>query len=237
MSICATVPHLPITHVGSKFGERLGRTGLRTTFHAGWDIVGRTGDPIYSPVDGVVTHVQPNDPNPASGPFSGYGRVVVINEPLSGASLFFAHQSRTNVVVGQQVHKGQVIGFIGNANNGRFPGMGAHLHFEIRRNPLSKTSAQNPERWLGYLGWNLTQSNDVLLANDCSHSTHSGGGASKQIGPPPPLQQDVPGGVSEEYEPPFDTNSSKVPLILGGVGVLVLVGLGFSLLVHLGKKR
>lgn len=232
MSVCATVPHLPITHVGSKFGERLGRTGLRTTFHAGWDIVGRAGDPIYSPVDGVVTHVQATDPNPGSGPFNGYGRVVVVREPLSGASLFFAHQSRTAVSVGQEVRKGQIIGYIGNANNGRFPGMGAHLHFEIRRTATSKASAQDPARWLAYLGWTLSHGNDIVLAGDCVNPSPS-----KQVGPPPPMRDDVPAG-DEEYEPPLDAfKPEPVNTIVGVLGLTVLIGLGFAGLAHLTRRK
>lgn len=59
--------------------------------------------------------------------FSGYGNVIVINHH-NGFWTLYAHLSRIHVRVGDQVHRGQVIGIIGNTGNST----GTHLHFEIK---------------------------------------------------------------------------------------------------------
>jgi murein DD-endopeptidase MepM/ murein hydrolase activator NlpD len=64
--------------------------------------------------------------------FDGYGNAVVIYHPQIDLYSFYAHLSFVNVTEGQIVQPGQLIGRIGNTTNGKFRGMGAHLHFEIR---------------------------------------------------------------------------------------------------------
>lgn len=118
------------TRVGSGFGDRAGRTSGATTFHAGLDFVGKVGDPVRAIMAGQVARVARNEEK--SG-FNGYGNAVVIFHPDLNLYSFYAHLSRLGVANGQMVLPGQVIGAVGNTTNGKFPGMGAHLHMEIRR--------------------------------------------------------------------------------------------------------
>ncbi|MGL4255638.1 MAG: M23 family metallopeptidase [Microbacterium sp.] len=85
----------------------------------------------------------------------GYGNVVVLqhdfqlpapgllpsgqNPPPLPSSFWTSYchlQSVPALRPGDRVSIGQVIGRVGNTTNGQFAGMGAHLHFEVRKRPL-----------------------------------------------------------------------------------------------------
>ena len=98
----------------SGFGKRWGR------LHAGTDMAGPTGTPIYATADGVVTH---------AGWLSGYGRLVKIQHAF-GIETRYAHQSKIRVTKGQRVSRGDRIGDMGNSGRST----GTHLHYEVRVN-------------------------------------------------------------------------------------------------------
>jgi hypothetical protein len=89
------------------------------------------GDAVYSIADGLV--VYSGEPSP------GWGGVLMVahrarpagddEKPDLLIQSFYGHLDQRRVVPGQRVHRGQVIGTVGNAG-GRYP---AHLHFEMRR--------------------------------------------------------------------------------------------------------
>lgn len=110
--------------VTSEYGPRWGR------MHAGIDIDGNTGDPIYAAQDGVVI---------SAGWQGGYGQLTLIRHG-DGVVTAYAHQSSIGVSKGQTVARGQFIGRIGTTGNVT----GSHLHFETRVNG----SAVNPRRYL-----------------------------------------------------------------------------------------
>ncbi|MCE9539018.1 MAG: peptidoglycan DD-metalloendopeptidase family protein, partial [Bacteroidetes bacterium] len=56
-----------------------------------------------------------------------YGSVVVIRHS-NGLETYYAHLSKINVEVGQEVYAGEIIGLGGNTGHSR----GSHLHFEVR---------------------------------------------------------------------------------------------------------
>lgn len=62
-----------------------------------------------------------------SGYNGGYGEVVIISHP-NGTQSIYAHLSRIDVVNGQKVSQGQVLGATGNTGRSTGP----HLHFETR---------------------------------------------------------------------------------------------------------
>ena len=63
----------------------------------------------------------------ASGSHGGYGLLVSLaNE--HGLETRYGHLSRLAVSLGQQIHKGEVIGYVGSTGNSTGP----HLHYEIR---------------------------------------------------------------------------------------------------------
>lgn len=137
MQICEgrspTIPHFPaFSRVASVYGVRGGRTSGAPTFHAGLDFVGSVGDPVRAFRAGQVRRIARDAARRAPG-FDGYGNAVVLYHPQIGMYSFYAHLSGIAVFEGQFVQPGQLIGWVGKTTNGKFPGMGAHLHFEVRR--------------------------------------------------------------------------------------------------------
>lgn len=105
----------------SHFGPRWRR------WHYGLDLALPTGEPIYAAFDGVVRISKYN---------RSYGNLVIIHH-ANGLETYYAHMSKRNVVAGQQVKSGDIIGLCGNTGRSR----GSHLHFEIRY----MGNALNPE--------------------------------------------------------------------------------------------
>lgn len=107
-------------------------TGLNE-FHPGLDISADPGVPVHATADGTVELAQ----------FDGnYGNSVVIAHGFS-ISTRYGHLSRFSVRAGQQVKRGDVIGYVGAT--GRVTG--AHLHYEIlfggnRINPIGLLSGR-----------------------------------------------------------------------------------------------
>ncbi len=92
----------------------------RNPTHIGIDIDLKTGDPVYAADDGVVI---------SAGGWggSGYGNLVVLDH-RNGWQTWYAHLSKINVVCGEQVSAGSVIGQGGSTGWSTGP----HLHFETR---------------------------------------------------------------------------------------------------------
>jgi len=93
----------------------------------GIDLATPKGTAILASADGKVIISR------ASGYNGGYGLYVVINHS-NGTQTLYAHMSKNNVVSGQSVEQGQVIGAVGSTGRSTGP----HLHFEIRgaKNPF-----------------------------------------------------------------------------------------------------
>lgn len=102
--------------------------------HGGLDLVNGSGTPIYAAADGTITSVTEMRLN---GNFYAYGRYVVVGHNAKWSTLY-AHLQSFAVSPGQEVKRGQVIGYMGSTGWSTGP----HLHFEIwdyssRVNPLS----------------------------------------------------------------------------------------------------
>ncbi len=86
--------------------------------HTGIDIAtGRKGDPVMATADGHVINVETHP---------GWGNYVMIKHK-HGFYTRYAHLNSFRVTKGQQVQKGQVIGYIGNTGTSTGP----HLHYEV----------------------------------------------------------------------------------------------------------
>ncbi len=102
-----------------------------TRAHQGVDYAAPTGTPIHAAGDGRIVF---------RGWQHGYGNVVIIDHGRHYSTLY-GHMSRfANEKVGQRVHQGQTIGFVGMTGLATGP----HLHYEFRvdgvhRNPLTVT--------------------------------------------------------------------------------------------------
>ncbi len=99
--------------------------------HSGVDLAAVTGSPIVATSDGTVGEANWR---------GGYGLFVSL-EHGGGIETRYGHMSRLNVAAGQQVKKGQVIGYVGSTGRSTGP----HLHYEVRRNG----QAINPAGLLG----------------------------------------------------------------------------------------
>ncbi|MFN3554728.1 MAG: M23 family metallopeptidase [Bacteroidales bacterium] len=110
-----------IQRLVSGFGMRIHPIYKTLRMHTGVDFTAPTGTPIYAPGNGRVITVERNR--------HGYGMMVVIDHGY-GYQTLYAHLSRFNVRVGQEVKRGEVIGFVGNTGVSTAP----HLHYEVIRN-------------------------------------------------------------------------------------------------------
>ncbi|WP_157412846.1 M23 family metallopeptidase [Aeromicrobium sp. Root236] len=107
---------LPVTgyHLTARFGQR---SGLWSTVHTGLDFAGPSGSTIVSVAAGVVK---------STGYEGAYGNRTVITL-RDGTDIWYCHQSRIAVKVGQTVEPNQVIGYTGSTGNVTGP----HLHLEV----------------------------------------------------------------------------------------------------------
>ena len=105
----------PIT---SSFGERQDPFNGEGAFHKGIDISGLMGEPVRAPADGTVL---------MAGPASGYGQEVMLDHG-HGIHTVYGHLSGFAVTAGQDVHRGDIIGYVGSEGRSTGP----HLHYEVR---------------------------------------------------------------------------------------------------------
>ena len=86
--------------------------------HKGVDLAVPTGTPVYAPADGYVK---------MASRFGSYGNFIEL-EHGGEMETRYGHLSAFNVTEGQQVKKGDVIGFVGTTGRSTGP----HLHYEVR---------------------------------------------------------------------------------------------------------
>jgi murein DD-endopeptidase MepM/ murein hydrolase activator NlpD len=83
-----------------------------------------TGTPVKAIADGTITGVIPT--------FTGSGGRMIFQSFPSGHNADYLHLSRIDVVAGQQVKQGQIIGLTGGSGLGKENGYGPHLHLSVR---------------------------------------------------------------------------------------------------------
>jgi murein DD-endopeptidase MepM/ murein hydrolase activator NlpD len=127
---------------------RYGGVFFEDIVHTGVDITAPTGTPVLAAAGGKVTWA-------GFGLYSGtfdvtdpYGIAVVIRHDFGfqGNRLYtvYAHLSRVDVVKGQRVEVGSLLGLSGETGKATGP----HLHFEVRQEVDGFFSTYNPELWL-----------------------------------------------------------------------------------------
>jgi murein DD-endopeptidase MepM/ murein hydrolase activator NlpD len=117
----------PIT---GSFGERIDPFNGEGAFHSGVDISSAYGHPIIAPADGVVTFADF---------MGGYGKALMLDHG-HGISTRYGHLSGFAVTLGQHIHRGDVIGYVGLSGRSTGP----HLHYEVRIND----TPVNPYKYL-----------------------------------------------------------------------------------------
>lgn len=104
----------------SSFGRRTDPFSGEGAFHSGVDISAGSGTSIKAAADGIVAHAD------WSG---GYGKLVVIDHG-GGTQTYYGHLSRIDVLPGQEIRRGQIVGASGATGRATSP----HLHYEVRQN-------------------------------------------------------------------------------------------------------
>jgi len=92
----------------------------RNPAHNGVDVGLSSGELVYAADGGIIIFAGWWGAN-------GYGNLIVVDH-LNGWQSWYAHLSQVNVVCGQQVNAGEVIGLGGSTGRSSGP----HLHFETR---------------------------------------------------------------------------------------------------------
>ncbi|HYC39939.1 MAG TPA: M23 family metallopeptidase [Chitinophagaceae bacterium] len=115
------VSNKDLDRIASGFGYRIDPIYKTTKFHAGLDFTAPQGTPIYATANGVVTT--------AGSTGSGYGIHVIINHGY-GYETLYGHMVRVKVRPGQQVRRGEVIGYVGSTGKSTGP----HCHYEVHKN-------------------------------------------------------------------------------------------------------
>ncbi len=103
----------------SGYGVRSDPFAGRAAMHAGIDLSGPVGTPIYATADGSVSTAGYNS--------GGYGNLVKLDHGR-GIETRYGHLSAIGVSPGQRVRRGDLIGRMGSTGRST----GSHLHYEVR---------------------------------------------------------------------------------------------------------
>ena len=106
--------------ISSSYGARISPFTGKEQFHPGVDIAGAEKTSILAPANGTVTFV---------GKDGALGMTIRIKHDSLYDSTY-GHLDKTVVKRGQKVHRGDVIGYMGNSGRST----GHHLHYEIEKN-------------------------------------------------------------------------------------------------------
>jgi murein DD-endopeptidase MepM/ murein hydrolase activator NlpD len=106
--------------------------------HEGLDIFGKEGTPLVATADGVITQK-------LVGETSG---ISVEIQDAQGIQYFYAHMSAwaEGIEVGQQVHVGQVLGYLGHTGNAIYTP--PHLHLEVQPGGTPVPPKPFVDRWV-----------------------------------------------------------------------------------------
>lgn len=115
------VANKDLKRMASGYGMRMHPIYKRRKMHTGMDFSAVKGTEIYATGNGKVVHVERSR--------RGYGNHVIIDHGY-GFKTLYAHMSKFDVRKGQEVQRGQIIGYIGNTGTSVAP----HLHYEVIKN-------------------------------------------------------------------------------------------------------
>ena len=117
------VANKDLKRMASGYGYRIDPLYHVRKMHHGMDFSAPTGTEIYATGKGVVEN--------SSYSNGGYGNRVIINHGY-GYKTLYAHMNTISVKAGNEVTRGQVIGYVGNTGKS----FGPHLHYEVIKNGL-----------------------------------------------------------------------------------------------------
>lgn len=115
------VSNRDLDRIASGFGMRIDPVYGTPKMHKGLDFTAPQGTPIYATGNGrVETAGQTGD---------GYGNHVILNHGY-GYETLYGHMVKVKVRPGQQVQRGEVIGWVGSTGKSTGP----HCHYEVHIN-------------------------------------------------------------------------------------------------------
>jgi murein DD-endopeptidase MepM/ murein hydrolase activator NlpD len=114
----------------SSYGQRTDPFSGEGAYHTGVDISAPIGTPAQTTADGIVVFADRD---------GGYGRLVVVDHG-NGYETYYAHLSKFDVIVGQEIRQGEPVGEVGASGRVTAP----HLHYEVR----VRKAPVNPYRFL-----------------------------------------------------------------------------------------
>ena len=117
------VSNKQLDRISSGFGYRIHPVYKVPKLHEGIDFTAPRGTDVYATADGVVEE--------ANVSARGYGNEIVINHGY-GYKTRYAHLTSFKVRRGQQVKRGELIGYVGNTGLSTAP----HLHYEVEKDCL-----------------------------------------------------------------------------------------------------
>ena len=106
-----------LTRFNTIFGMRMHPILGTWKHHNGLDLTADYGTPVYATGDGIVIEAKYG---------GGYGNVVFISHGF-GFESRYAHLSKFNVIQGQRIKRGDLIGHVGSTGLSTNP----HLHYEV----------------------------------------------------------------------------------------------------------
>tara|TARA_B110000977_G_scaffold179903_1_gene238971 strand:- start:5340 stop:6311 length:972 start_codon:yes stop_codon:yes gene_type:complete len=110
-----------LKRMASGFGNRIHPVYKTKKMHWGMDFSAPKGTEVYATGDGVIEKVKRSK--------RGYGNQVRINHNF-GYKTFYAHLNKYIVKKGQEVKRGDLIGYVGSTGTSTAP----HLHYEVIKN-------------------------------------------------------------------------------------------------------
>jgi murein DD-endopeptidase MepM/ murein hydrolase activator NlpD len=116
--------------LSSGYGRRNDPFTGRRILHPGIDVSAPLGAPVTAPADGRVVAV---------GRRGAYGKAIIIDHGNEVVTRY-GHLQDYNVRAGQEVRRGDVIGFVGNTGRSNGP----HLHYEV----WVRDKLQNPIHYI-----------------------------------------------------------------------------------------
>lgn len=104
--------------ISSGYGYRVDPWVGGTRFHTGIDFVIEEGSPVYATATGTIEKAETEGTD---------GLFIVVDHGFNYKSIY-SHLSSSEVKEGDQIKRGEVLGFTGNSGRSLAP----HLHYEVR---------------------------------------------------------------------------------------------------------
>jgi len=117
------VKNQDLNRTSSGWGYRFHPIYKVRKMHWGQDFSAPIGTPVYATGDGTVSEVEGNRKSRI-----GFGLSIVIDHGY-GYETVYGHLNEFNVKRGQQVKRGDIIGYSGNSGGSTAP----HLHYEVHK--------------------------------------------------------------------------------------------------------